>query len=83
MCLSGWVLVIVRMWRPEQITIRLAWALGIAICLVSLLWAIESSLEPIHWQRDGSGSVLTGCLASILASWCWIRKSKGNAAESV
>lgn len=81
--LCGWVLVIMRMWRPDQMTYRLAWALGFAALFVTLLWAIESSFAPVHRQRDGSLSVLTGCLASILASWCWVRKSKDDPAKSL
>jgi hypothetical protein len=77
--LSGWILIIVRMWRPEQMTVRLVWALGIAASFVTLLWAIESSIGPDHWQRDGSLSVLTGCLASIVASWAWVPKSNNSA----
>ena len=79
--MCGWVLVIMRVWRLDQMTHRLAWALGMAVSFVTLLWAIESSFAPVHWQRDGSLSVLMGCLASILASWCWVRKSKEDPAK--
>jgi len=58
------VLVIMRVWRLDQMTHRLAWALGVAVSFVTLLWAMESSFAPVHWQRDGSLSVLMGCLAS-------------------